>query len=284
MHLLVDGDVVVLATSPVQLDAYAAVKAGTRPSLAAAPDLAFFRRRYPLAAGAQGLAIISDATLRRWMGPRQIIGQAMREQAAWQLALLQARWIRAGADPAWIPTEVPRLLGEVAVDRDGVRSSRWGRPSALTPLAELDLDRVSATAARSYEGFRDAYERSWRGVLDPIAAEIRVAPERIEVDLSVLPVRLDREYREIRRIAGAVRFAAGAPDVHDAVAAVSVALDRAGLAREMGGGLRGMLGRNVDPLGWVGEHGTLFADPGPAWDELRCIRPAPSLITVIRCP
>jgi hypothetical protein len=113
-------------------------------------------------------------------------------------------------------------------------------------------------------------------VLDPIAAEIRVDTARIEVDLSVLPVRLDREYREIRRIAGAVRFAAGAPDVHDAVAAVSVALDRAGLAREMGGGLRGMLGRNVDPLGWVGEHGTLFADPGPAWDELRAALLDPS--------
>ena len=65
-----DGAVVV-TNSLYQLERLAAVQQGKSKSIATLPEYTFFRIRYPLGdAEETALAFLSDATIRRWCGPR----------------------------------------------------------------------------------------------------------------------------------------------------------------------------------------------------------------------
>ena len=84
-------EAVVLTNSTYQLQRLVDVQEGRVRTLAAVPEYCFFRDRYQLGDPHEtALVVISDATIRRWSGPRWRIGQARRLRAAAVLAEWQA--------------------------------------------------------------------------------------------------------------------------------------------------------------------------------------------------
>lgn len=269
-HLLLDGDTAVVANSLVQLEAYAAVRASKRPALATAPEFPFFRRRYALGAdGEMALAVISDATLRRWCSAGLRIGDSRRMRAAGLLAGLQAEWIAAGAKPDWQPAVPPPDLGAITIDAGGVRSAIYGSLTFLTPVAELAIDKATPAEAEAYRRFHDRYQRSWRDFFDPIAVRLgNGADGRLTVDLSVLPLIIGSDYRHLIEFAGNAQLQAGAGDPHRALLQVAVAVDRErGPLAEAGNDVGRTLGGLASPFGWIGSTASLYADPDPFWED-----------------
>jgi hypothetical protein len=269
--VLVDGDTAVIANSLAQLDAYAAVRTGARPALAGAPELAFFRRRYAPDDSELALAVVSDATIRRWCSARWRIGDSRRTRAHAVLASLQADWIAAGCPATWTPTDVPADLGAITVGANGVRSSLYGSLAFMTPIAELDLAKATIAEAEAYKRFLERYQRSWRDYFDPIAARLQTTTNgRIGIDLSVLPLIVGSEYRELLRLTGKAVIAPGAGDPHAALLHYVIALDpQGGLLSGFDRDASGMLGGLASPLGWVGSSAAVYADPDPAfWADL----------------
>jgi len=65
-----DG-IVVVTNSPYQIQRLAGVAKGRAPSIASLDEYVFFRDRYPLGDdGETAFLFLSDATIRRWCGPR----------------------------------------------------------------------------------------------------------------------------------------------------------------------------------------------------------------------
>lgn len=269
-YVLTDGDVTVIANSLAQLEAYAAVQSGARPALASAPELAFFRRRYVAEANELALAVISDATIRRWCSARWRIGDSRRTRAHAVMCHLQAEWIAAGCPATWTPADAPSDLGTITFGANGVRSSVYGSLGFMTPIAELDLAKVTAAEAESFKRFLERYQRSWRDFFDPIAVRLQTTADgRMGLDLSVLPLIVGSEYGEFLQMIGKGSLTAGAADRHPALLQYAIALDpQGGLMAEVEGGLGGMMGGLASPLGWVGGAASIYAEADPVWAEL----------------
>jgi len=273
-YLLLDDEVAVVANSPVQLEAYAAVRAGTRPSLATAPEFAFFRRRYVLGtAGELALAVVPDAALRRWCSARWRIADSRRTRAAAVLAALQAEWIAAGAKPGWTPADPPGELGELTLAADGLRSSLYGSLSFLTPISELAIDKATTEEANAYRRFHDSYQRAWRAFLDPIAIQLSTAAGgALGIDMSILPLIVSSEYREMLEFAGKATLTAGAGDQHAALLQLAVAIDRENEHfRDLDDSFGRTLGGLASPFAWVGPTASLYIEADPIWDELAAL-------------
>ena len=75
-----------------QLRRLVAVSRGDAAALAVQPEYVFFRSRYARgAADESALIVLSDATIRRWCGPRWRIADSRRTRAAAALSALQAK-------------------------------------------------------------------------------------------------------------------------------------------------------------------------------------------------
>ncbi len=88
---MLDG-AVVLTNSTAQLKQFAAVKKGSSPALTAAPEYAFFRKRYVTGADDESaFVILTDATIRKWCSARWRIADSRRTRAAAVLEELTAQ-------------------------------------------------------------------------------------------------------------------------------------------------------------------------------------------------
>ena len=73
----------IVTNSRQQLAQLAKVIAKQSPPLASAPEYIYFRNRYPRGAEDEtAFVILTDATIRRWCGPRWRIADARRTRAA----------------------------------------------------------------------------------------------------------------------------------------------------------------------------------------------------------
>jgi hypothetical protein len=270
------GDVVAVANSVPQLERLAAVQAGRVPALGSLAEYRFFRQRYPAGTGGEAaFVVLSDATIRRWCGPRWRIASARRVRAAALLAELTAMHAGAIARRGGGARDLPALpeftpLGALRLEPDGVRSARFGSLAFLTPIAEMPLERVAPAEAEGYRVWREGFERNWAGAFDPIALSIGFDGERIVTDLTVMPLILGTEYRWLRELTRGAKLSARAIDVADSLMHVAFALNpKSGPAR-LGVGFTGGLARELgaDPLGWIGSTVAIAAEQDPFWGEL----------------
>lgn len=263
------GGRVVVTNSLAQLRRLGETVAGVTPAVGSTPEFRFFRHRYAAKDGA--LAVLTDATIRRWCSARWRIGEARRLQALAALSEMQA--INLTTLPAQIAAvaDSPGLLGACVIDHDGVRSSIYGGLGFLTPVAELDLGKATAAEAAAYARFKEAYERRWNGWFDPIGAELTIAGPQVSVDISVLPLIGGSEYNELMRFTMGGKLAPTAGDPHaGTLAHLVVAIDR---KSEQFGQAQGFLSMSdpkfgQDPLSWLDGSIALYADADPYWDEL----------------
>ena len=267
------GDAVAVTNSPVQLARLVATRQGHAPSLASQPEYAFFRSRCPRGAAEESaLLVLSDATIRRWCGPRCRIGDSRRTRAAAALSEVEARCVEAalaGEDPARGLASPPAGLGELSYGPIGARSSLYGTLAFMTPIAELDLTHVSEDEAGLYERWRDGYQRNWSGRFDPIAVRLGVAGPRLSADVTVRPLIVGSEYRDFVGLTGASKIAPRACDPHaEALLQWVIAIDRKAPLMSESTSMLSMMLPDVDALGWLGQSVSLYVDESPYWDEL----------------
>jgi hypothetical protein len=267
------GNVVVVTNSPYQVQRLAEVQSGKSPSIASLPEYVFFRGRYHRGhADETALVFLSDATIRRWCGPKWRIASSRRTRDAAVLADLQAAeadaLVHQGVKPGPIYTDLTTAsAGELTLTERGVTSSTLGTLAFLTPIAEMPLDEVTAAEAEAYNRWREGYERNWNWAFDPIALRLALHDQRLAADLSVMPMILGSEYRELASISQGGKFAATAGDPHGALVHFILALDpKSPMFQTYGNLLTSMV--HGASLGWIGSSLAIYADADPFWLEL----------------
>jgi hypothetical protein len=247
------------------------VGAGAEVALGAAPEFRHFRALYPRGAAEEtAFVVLSDATIRRWCGPKWRIASSRRVRA--QAVLAEASAARAaqrfGLEPvsAFAFGAPVADFGALTLDDRGPRSERYNTPRFATPIAELDVRYVTPRERDGYESWRMSYERQWSTVFDPIAARLSLGAGRVDVELSVLPIAVRTDYRELIGFAGEERLGADVGVVpRDAVAHVTLALDRDGeTLQQLEKQLSFLPGDLQRPLGWVNGYFTAWLDEDPA--------------------
>ena len=270
------GDNVVVTNSLAQLGRLAAVQQHKTPALAEADDYRFFRDRYKKGdAQETALLMLSDATIRRWCGPRWRIGDARRVRAAAVMAELQAqqmdKLLAGKVTPGKIQSDLWFPGGaELNATPTGVISTAYNTPAFLTPIVELPLENVTANEARMYEQWRDGYARNWSGAFDPIAVRFTLQDARLAADLSVIPLILTSEYNQFASVSKGAAISPDAGDRHPGTRAHFImAFNRESQpARQIGSLATGIVPNlKVDQLGWLGQSISVFADEDPFWDE-----------------
>ncbi len=269
--------VVVVTNSLVQLERIACTLTGDLQSIAQLDEYTFFRDRYRRGDPAESaFLIVSDATIRRWCSPRWRIAISRRTRAAAALSEMQAKHlgeIRGGiisARQLEHSQPVP-AFGDLFIDGSGVRSTGYGSLGFLTPIVELPIDRVSEEEKNAYEWYRTRYQRNWRQYFDPIAARLSLDPDKVELDLTVMPLIASSEYRPFMESIGNRELKPDAGDRHpEAGLHFIMALDSDSQpVKQASGFVSAMLvGVEANPLNWIGDWLTVYAEEDPFWDEL----------------
>lgn len=272
----------VVTNSLVQLERLIDTQEGKQASLASAPEYAFFRDRYPRADAEKGeesaLAVLTDATIRRWCGPRWRIADSRRTCAAAVLSELQAErmsdFVKGDVEKTVLHTDRPLPgAGEIRLTPAGVTSGTYGSLDFLTPIVELPMEKVTQAEANTYNTWRNGYQSNWSNFFDPVALRLAVKAGKISADVTVMPLIVSSEYRQYVDMTSGVKLASGAGDPHDALLHLAVALNHdAGPVKDIGDFFKrwddGRAKVKLDPLGWVGESAAIYVDDDEAfWAE-----------------
>ncbi len=282
---------VVVTNSVAQLQRLAAISAtGRQPIIAAMPEYLFFRQRYKLGDPSESaMLFISDATIRRWCGPRWRIASSRRTRDAavlthWQAehldALVSGKDLKLGPINSDWPTSQP---ADPQLTATGVVSPTLGRPDFQTPIAELVFDHVTVAERDAYQRWRDGYQSNWSGAFDPIALRVGTDDKRLLADLSIMPLIAGSQYRSMVQVVSGVKLTAESGDPHDTLAHFVMAINRESPPIQMANqflagimaGQAGPLGaaKPLDPLGWLGKSVAVYADRDPYWAELLKLDP-----------
>lgn len=266
-------DAVVVTNSTYQLGRLASVARGESRSIASLPEYTFFRKRYPRGdAEETALVFLSDATIRRWCGPRWRIGNSRRTRDAAVIGELQAsqmdRLIKESVTPGPLYTDLAiASAGELRLTRQGVVSPALGSLGFMTPIAEMPLDEVTRAEAEAYNRWRDGYQRNWTWAFDPIAVRVVMRDDRLAADLTVMPLIFATEYRRFIALAQGAHFAADAGDPHGALVHFIAALNPQSEQLRFADNFIAGVARGAT-LGWLGSSVAVYADPDPFWAEL----------------
>jgi hypothetical protein len=256
---------VVATNSTAQLARLGRVQRGRAPALATLAEFKFFRQRYPLGdAGETSLVFLSDATIRRWCGPKWRIAASRRLRDAAVMSELQAGFLddlaSGKVEEGPIHTDLPLAgTGELRLDSRGVWSSTEGTLEFQTPIAELPLERVTKAEADAYGRWRATYQSNWRWAFDPIALRLSVEDRRFSADLTVMPLIWGSDYRTLVDVARGAQIKPESGDPHDALAHVVLALNRESQQLQMGANIVEGMAR-VKLLDWVGDWVSVYVD------------------------
>jgi len=276
-YVLALAGAVVVTNSPYQVERFAAVASGKTPAVASLDEFTFLRNRYGRGDKEESaLIFISDATIRRWCGPRWRIGASrlMRDGAvldelqAANMDKLAKRQIAAGP----LQTDLPLASGgELTLSAEGVQSSALGNLAFMTPIAELKFDQVTQAEADAYKRWRDGYQTNWRWAFDPIALRLSVDDHHLSADLTVMPLIAGSEYRRWIAVSRGATIAPEAGDRHNSIAEIILSINtKSDEVRRNGNLLRGLVpGVNRDdPFSWFGQSVSLYVDYDTFWNDL----------------
>jgi len=267
------GSAVIVTNSLDQLERLVLVSNGENPSIASLDEYTFFRDRYPLGSENEtGLLILSDDAIRKWCGPRWRIANSRRTRAAALMADLQSVYLddlvqeEINTGPLHTAFSLPDA-GEFTLGPDGVQSTVYGTLEFLTPILELDFTKVTKDEAEFYRRWREGYERNWSNFFDPIAVQFQASPEKLAVDLTVMPLIEFSGYRHMVAISQGAVIGENSGDPHDdSLLHVVFALNTDSQVVRQGANMATTM-VNVDPLSWIGQSIALYLDDDPLWAE-----------------
>jgi len=269
------GSTVVVTNSTYQLKQLAGTHGGDLDSIASLPEYTYFRDRYRRDDPDEtAFVFLSDATIRRWCGPRWRILSSRRTRDMAVISELQAgqmnRLAKGGIQSGPIYTDLPLAAkGELTLEPDGVHSQAVGSLAFMTPIAEMPISKVTATEAGAYRRWRDGYERNWTGVFDPIGLRLGIRKDKLSADLTVMPLIGGSDYREMVTVSRGAQIAPDAGDPHDALAHIVMAINKdSEPVKRFGNFARTMTAAKINPLGWLGNSIALYFDDDPLWREM----------------
>ena len=264
---------VVVTNSLFQLQRIADTSAGRSPAVGSLPEYRFFRHRYQIGNGEAGLLVVPDQAIRRWCSPKWRIASSRRTRAAAVLAHFQAEFLKELMAGTVQPHEIHSTysvpdLGNLRVTKDGVQSSTYGTLDFLTPIGELNFDKVSPAERDGYQTWRNGYQSNWKYYFDPIAVRFGVQDNRLAADVTVMPLIEGSDYRDYIEIASGVQLKPMAGDLHQGTLAhFAMAVNpNAAMVKSTGSLLQGSL--QVSPFSWLGDSISVYLDPDPFWNEL----------------
>jgi hypothetical protein len=268
-------NVVFVCNSTYQLARLIDVAKGKAAALASQPEYTFFRSRYVAGDKSEtALLVLSDATIRRWCGPRWRIGNARRLRAAAILAEAQAAHMKelaAGTmKPGAIHTESDEA-GEIQITPTGAMSSIYGTLDFLTPVAELSLTKVSKAEADAYNRWCTGYQQNWSQYFDPIAMRFTLGARQLGAEMTVMPLIAGTEYQQFLAVSTGAQIAPDSGDRHaEALIHLAMAINTHSQPIEQAGNFLGNFSSSlkINPLGWLGQCVALYVDKDPFWEEL----------------
>ncbi|MDX2052944.1 MAG: hypothetical protein SFV15_11165 [Polyangiaceae bacterium] len=263
------GDIYIVSNSHTAVECVLDTLQKRAPSLALEPDFRYMLARDAtlpedilLYAGEQFLADLVSPGLRildarRKLARSEILGLSYASLThAWAYGSLPGDAKELAARGFLQPSERTHFdRSSIELDTRKGPSSKWGNPSAMTPLIDLEpVKMVTTTEKQGYADFARAYENVWSDAIDPIALRIRFnGPEKartLSAHLRVLPIIQDQDYREIATLVGTTRI--GAAPLQSGFRALFAIAKDSELRRELDGSARDVLGQKL-ALKWVGD-------------------------------
>ena len=218
LHRAVLDDFVVYSNSPAAIRRVIDAHQGLISHLARSVDFQYMRTVFPQNDKEEdGFVFLSDAFIRRLVGPASRIKERRRLEAltslqmltnaalfqAWETGKLPADHASALAGAGLKPADVAIPDGKVLTwdaQQQLALSDVLNTMHFATPLIELPIDKVTAQEEREYGWFRDSYLKLWTGYFDPIAMRYHLDTKRIRVETHILPVVGTEVYRALARI------------------------------------------------------------------------------------
>lgn len=213
------GNVVWLSNSSYQIEYLKKCADRTVVAISTLDGYRFFRQRYEIAEDESAFVFMSDAAIRRWCSPKWRIGQSRRVRAVAELMMQHAEYLNQAVsmkpgETKELPTtnlQLRNLLGKRTLSNNGIFSEKFGTIGFVTPISELDAQKVTQSEKDSYERWRNDYQRNWSNAFDPIAIQVKMTPKSISTDISVVPLILSSQFRTFRE---GKRFPIAAGDRH----------------------------------------------------------------------
>ena len=264
------NEFVVVTNSMEQLTLLARVFDKKETNLASLQEYHFFRQRYQITPGNKedAFLMITDATIRRWCGPKWRIGASRRTRAAAALAELQARH-ESGA-----PLNAKEFseLGKVSLIKGQVQCSEFGNLSFLKPVNELNITKITPAEKKAYEFFRDRYQSHWTKYFDPISAQLIIENGSIKGDLSILPLIGGTDYRQMIQTVGDIKLKSGSGDPHaETILHWASALDMNSTRFKQASNFAAIMAPSlgVGAFSWVGESFSFYLDESPFFEDMQ---------------
>ena len=295
-HRVELGDVLVVSNSRGAVEKLVAVANGKAEPLAKSGDFRALRAMYPYGKdkdGEDGFVFLSDAFVGHVVSPAVKVLSARRMAAQADLfaagysALLygwlegsKAASVDAIGDAGLLRKEELTHTGGAPITLSlerGASSAAWGRPVALTPLADLHVDKVTPAERDAYDRFRTTYQSYWRTYIDPIAVRVRLSEDgkSVSLDARMLPLIERSDYDSMVRDVGQARVAPA--DLRSGIH-WTLAVGADAHLREELDTIGKMLGRSDVGFGWLGGWVAIGAmDRSGLWDIGLVSREIPEL-------
>jgi hypothetical protein len=212
------GKFVICANSEPGLVRLLQVHEGTRASLASSLDFQYMRTCFVRGRDEHGFAFLSDAFLRKMAGPTMRIAHARRGEAIATLRAMTHTMLVAALDRGkllddfelsqcrYLPAnarEMPEGKPAYWDDEQKVAASdTYNTLAFATPLIELPITKVTPSEAAHYESFRRDYGRLWGQFFDPVGIRFRNSPGNIRMEMYILPLTNNTDYRWLRTLTG----------------------------------------------------------------------------------
>jgi hypothetical protein len=293
LHRAALDDFVIYANSPVGLRRILDAYQGKAKRLADSLDFRYMRTVFRADdRDEDGFAFLSDAFIRKLVGPASKIKEKRRVEALVSLHMLTHGAMLTAWETGKAPVsqknilnvaglkleELPMPEGNPAIwDPETLvaRSDVYNTIHFATPLIELPLDDVTPTESDEYNRFRMEYLGLWRQYFDPIGMRVALKDGRVQLDTYILPLIQNSSYNQLRRVTGEKTVRLDPARISDKTLAQYVLRLTSDLSdREAwfgGGGARdgfhllSLLAWALDP---VGEWFLVRLDDGSAYEKL----------------
>jgi len=237
------GPYLILSNSLVALKRIIDTYRNPRGSLVRSLDFRYMRVLYPGTRKAEdAFLFLSDAWVRRMVGPSHKLAGVRRMRCAGQMRMLQNARMLYRAERLAEP-KIGQLLADgylpaasgrcpegkpYTIVNGVVHCARHNRLGFLTPLAELPVTHVTPAESQAYQQFVQEYQDYWREFFDPIGIQIRYRNKRLRLETRILPLVDSTIYTGLKAFVGKARkLSVQSPT--DCVGMLRLALDRKGL-------------------------------------------------------
>jgi hypothetical protein len=221
LHRAALGDFVIYSNSPAGLRRVLDASQGRLKALADSLDFRYMRTVFRLDDRHEdGFAFLSDAFIRRLVGPAAKIKEKRRLEALTSLSMVTNAALFTAWETGKLPADHAALLAASALKPEYLytpegKGVTWdaGQQAAVsdayntiqfaTPLIELPIDKVTEAERQEYLAFREDYLNLWRQYFDPVGMRVSLKDGQVRLETFILPLIRHQDYQSLREWAGA---------------------------------------------------------------------------------